>query len=316
MKFLRIGIIMAAILAAAAITVIAGIHDKSTATGTRAPAAPNKVTLPVAPESYLGIYAHGVPNSYAPVTAFATATGVRPDVIIYYSGWLEPFRVSFAAMVAEHGAIPLVQMEPTGISLAGIASGRYDSYLSSYAEAVRGYGRPVILSFGHEMNGSWYSWSNGHSSPVAFVAAWRHIVRVFRVAGAENVTWLWTVNIIDKNGNIPSPGPWWPGDSYVTWVGIDGYYATTSTTFAPLFGPTIVSVRALTNDPILIAETGASDSASQPGQIRDLFAGIHTYGLLGLMWFDAIGKEDWRLISPSAISALRQGAKAYHRLTS
>lgn len=316
MKFLRIGIIIAAILAAAAITVTTGIHDKSTATRARAPAAPHKVTLPVTPESYLGIYAHGVPNSYAPVTAFATATGVRPDVIVYYSGWLEPFRASFAAMAAEHGAVPLVQMEPTGISLAGIASGRYDSYLSSYAEAVRGYGRSVILSFGHEMNGSWYSWSNGHSSPVAFVAAWRHIVREFRVVGADNVTWLWTVNIIDKHGRIPSPGPWWPGDSYVTWVGIDGYYSRTSTTFAPLFGPTIVAVRALTSDPILIAETGVAGSASQPGQIKDLFAGIHNYGLLGLMWFDAIGKEDWRLINPSAISALRQGAKAYHRLAS
>jgi mannan endo-1,4-beta-mannosidase len=316
MKFLRIGIIMAAILAAAAVTVIVGIHDKSTATRTRAPAAPRKVTLPVAPESYLGVYAHGVPNSYNPVRAFAAATGVRPDVIVYYSGWLEPFRTNFATTAAEHGAVPLVQMEPTGISLAGIASGRYDSYLSSYAEAVRGYGRPVILSFGHEMNGSWYSWSNGHSSPAAFVAAWRHIVREFRVVGAENVTWLWTVNIIDRHGRIPSPGPWWPGDSYVTWVGIDGYYASTSTTFAPLFGPTIVSVRALTSDPIIIAETGVADNASQPNQIRDLFAGIHAYGLLGLMWFDAIGKEDWRLISPSAISAWRQGAMAYHRLAS
>jgi mannan endo-1,4-beta-mannosidase len=316
MKLLRIVIIMIAILTAAAITLTAGIHDKSTATRSYAPGTPHKVTLPDTPETYLGIYVRGVPNSYTKVTAFTTTTGVQPGMIVYYSGWLEPFRASFAAMAAEHGAIPLVQIEPTGISLAAIASGKYDSYLSSFAEAVRGYGRPIVLSFGHEMNGSWYSWSNGHSSPVAFVAAWRHIVREFRVVGAENVTWLWTVNIIDRHGRIPSPGPWWPGDSYVTWVGIDGYYARPSTTFAPLFGPTIVAVRALTSDPILIAETGVAGSARQPTQIRDLFAGIHTYGLLGLMWFDAIGKEDWRLITPSAISALRQGAEVYHRLVS
>ena len=76
--------------------------------------------------------------------------------------------------------VPLVQIEPTGISLSAIAAGKYDVYLSSYAEAVRDYGRAVILSFGHEMNGSWYSWSNGHSSPASFVAAWRHIVPEFR----------------------------------------------------------------------------------------------------------------------------------------
>jgi mannan endo-1,4-beta-mannosidase len=212
--------------------------------------------------------------------------------------------------------VPLVQMEPTGISLTAIASGRYDAYLTSYAEAVRGYGRPVILSFGHEMNGSWYSWSNGHSSPAAFVAAWRHIVKEFRLAGADNVTWLWTVNIIDRQGHIPSPGPWWPGSSYVTWVGIDGYYAQPSATFAPLFGPTIVAVRSLTSDPILIAETGIAGAARQAAQIDDLFAGVRNYGLLGLMWFDAIGKKDWRLISPGAITALRRGAEAYHRLAS
>ena len=316
MKPVRIIIIVTAILAAAAITVAAGVHDKSTAAKSRAPAAPRPVTLPDTPGTYLGIYVPGVPDSYAHVTAFTTATGVRPGVIVYYSGWLEPFRTGFAARAAEHGVVPLVQMEPTGISLTAIASGKYDGYLSSYAEAVRGYGRPVILSFGHEMNGSWYSWSNGHSSPAAFVAAWRHIVHEFRVAGADNVTWLWTVNIIDRPGHIPSPGPWWPGSSYVTWVGIDGYYAKPSIMFAPLFGPTIVAVRALTSDPILIAETGIAGTARQPAQIDDLFAGIRNYGLLGLMWFDAIGKQDWRLIRPDAITALRQGAEAYHRLVS
>jgi hypothetical protein len=232
-------------------------------------------------------------------------------VAVYYSGWLEPFRTTFAATAAAHGVLPMVQIEPTGISLRAIASGKYDGYLTSYAEAVRDYGRPVILSFGHEMNGSWYSWSNGHSSPSAYVAAWRHIVHEFRIAGTENVTWLWTVNIIDAQAGIPGPRSWWPGSPYVTWVGIDGYYAKPSATFAPLFGPTIVAVRALTSDPILIAETGIANTASQPTHIADVFAGIRTFGLLGLVWFDAVGKQDWRLLRPSAIAAFRLGAEAY-----
>ncbi len=85
---------------------------------------------------------------------------------------------------ADHGAVPLVQMDPDDVSIAAIASGQYDGYLSSYAEAVRAYGHPVILSFGHEMNGDWYSWGYRHTSPAVFVAAWRHIVNAVPRAGS------------------------------------------------------------------------------------------------------------------------------------
>jgi len=128
------------------------------------------------------------------------------------------------------------------------------------------------------------------------------------------VTWLWTINTIQKDGGVPPPGPWWPGNSYITWVGIDGYFTNSSSVFASVFGPTIVDVRSLTHDPILISETSATPVASQPAKIGDLFAGIHLYGLLGFVWFDAIDKVDWRLSSPAAIAALRRGAEMYHML--
>ena len=209
--------------------------------------------------------------------------------------------------------MPLVQINPTGISLPAIASGQYDTYLRSYAAAVRSYRYPVILSFGHEMNGDWYSWGYRHASPAAFVAAWRHIVTLFRAHGARNVTWLWTVNVIHAHGSIPAPAPWWPGSSYVTWVGIDGYYYKSSDRFAPLFGPTIIAVRELTRDPILIAETGAAPAAGKPAKIADLFAGVRATGLLGFVWFDAVGHRDWRISSPAAIAAFRRGARTYNR---
>jgi hypothetical protein len=236
-------------------------------------------------------------------------------LVSYYSGWLEQFRASFATAVAKGGAVPLVQIEPTNVSLAKIASGQYDGYLSSYAEAIRSYRHPVILSFCHEMNGSWYSWGYRHTSPAVFVAAWRHVVTLFRTVGAANVTWLWTVNVVNgtQHGRIPSPAPWWPGSSYVTWVGIDGYYLKASWRFAPLFGPTVVAVRALTSEPILIAETAVGPAAGQPAKIADLFAGVRSYGLLGLVWFDARGSQDWRLRSLAAIAAFRQGAETYKR---
>jgi len=279
---------------------------------------PLPVKLPPASASYLGVFTQGVPKSYAPVTAFTSATGARPDVVMYYSGWYMPFPTSFANTAASNGAVPLVQMDPDDISLAAIAAGKYDGYLSQYAVTVHAYRHPVILSFGHEMNGDWSSWGYRKTSPAVFVAAWRHIVSLFRTFRANNVTWLWTVNIINdtQKGTIPAPNPWWPGSSYVTWVGIDGYYLKPTWQFAPLFGPTISVVHQLTNDPILIAETGAVPSSDQSAKIADLFAGIHAYGLLGLVYFDATDKRNHQrfgLSGPTAVAAFRKGANTFTR---
>jgi mannan endo-1,4-beta-mannosidase len=303
---------VAAIAAAAAIAAGIGFYNR-----TAEPSGPLPVNLPISTASYLGLYANGVPTSYAGVTSFADATGARPDVVMSYSGWFVPFPVRFATTAADNGAAPLVQMDPDGISIAAIASGRYDGYLSAYAEAVRAYRHPVIIGFGHEMNGDWYSWGYRNTQPAVFVAAWRHIVRLFRALGARNVTWLWTVNIINDTqaGKIPNPTPWWPGNAYVTWVGIDGYYLKPNWQFAPLFGPTIGAVRALTGKPILVGETGATPGAGQPAKIADLFAGIRAYGLLGFVWFDTtndIGQK-FGISSPAAITAFSEGARTYHR---
>jgi hypothetical protein len=152
------------------------------------------------------------------------------------------FQAAFATTVAEHGGVPLVQIDPTRISLTAIAAGRYDSYLDAYARAVVAYRRPVILSFGHEMNGDWYT-----------------------------------------------------------------------STFPPLFGPTIAAVRRLTSQPILIAETAAAPAAGQPAKIADLFAGVRLYQLLGFVWFDSAHVRDWRLSRPEAITAFRRAARAFRR---
>jgi mannan endo-1,4-beta-mannosidase len=268
---------------------------------------------------YLGVYEPGAPATYAGVDQFAHAIGRQPNLVIYYSHWLEAFQVGFATLAAKHDATTIVQIDPENVSLTRIASGQYDAYLRSYAAAVKAFRTKVVLSFGHEMNGYWYSWSTLNTSPKVFVAAWRHIVTVFRAIGADNVIWLWTVNVVDNNIFIRNPAPWWPGSSYVTWVGIDGYYYTSSSSFPQVFGPTIVDVRMLTGDPILIAETGASLATGQPTKIADLFAGIQTYGLLGFAWFDANSSDaadrvvqDWRLDS-AALASFRRDANAFMR---
>ena len=309
----RIVAIGAAIIAVAAIAIGIIVFNKSSE-----PTGPLPVHLPPATASYLGVYTRGLPDSYEPVTAFTKATGSNPNVVMYYSGWYVPFPTGFANTVANHGGVPLVQMDPDHINIAHIASGRYDGYLSAYAEAVRAYKHPVIVGFGHEMNGNWSSWGYRNTDPAAFVAAWRHIVSLFRALGAQNITWLWTVNIINdsRSGKVDDRlNQWWPGASYVTWVGIDGYYLKSSWQFAPLFGPTIGKVRTLTSAPILIGETGAVPAAGQPSKIADLFAGIRSYGLLGFVYFNTTNSKGlpFGISSPAAIAAFHKGASTYHR---
>jgi hypothetical protein len=303
---------LVAIVAAAAIAAGVVTYNRSADPNGALP-----VHLPTTPQSYLGVYDNTFPASYTGLTGFSRATGTDPDIAMTYSGWYVPFPERFADTAASNGVVPLVQMDPTGVSVAAIAAGKFDPYLSEYAEAVRVYGHPVILSFGHEMNGTWYSWGYRNTSPKVFVAAWRHIVTLFRALHAKNVTWMWTVNIINdtRAGRIPSPAAWWPGHSYVDWVGIDGYYLKPNWQFAPLFGPTIFAVGKLTSDPILIAETGAITTVAQPAKIADLFAGIHKYGLLGFVWFDGTNSmgQDFSVTGPAAFAAFRRGGHTFSK---
>ena len=230
---------------------------------------------------------------------------------MYYSGWMEPFQVRFAETAARHHAVPLVQIDPTDISLTAIAAGQYDPYLRSYATAVRAFGGRVIISFGHEMNGNWYSWGYQHTSPAAFVAAWRHIVTVFRQQGASNVTWLWAVNVIASAREHPVPGRM-VARQLLCELGGD----------RRLLLQAVLDVRLPVRadhqgrpradprpDPDLRDRRRAF--AGKPAKIADLFAGVRAYGLLGFVWFNANKHRDWRISDPAASAAFRRGARAY-----
>ncbi len=259
------------------------------------------------PASYLGVYEPGVPRSYRLVGRFGAAVGHRPNLVLYYSSWGEPFQLSFAVQAAEHGAATLVQMDPGNAAMAAIAAGRYDHYLRTFAAAVRRFGRPVVIGFAREMNGWWYPWGQGHVPERTWIAAWRHLVTVFRAAGADNVTWQWTINSLGttRGGqrSIGLPRWWWPGAGYVTWVGIDGYYYNRFSTFASVFGSTIAAVRRFTNAPILLSEVGVSPGARPSAALSGLFAGLRADHALGLVWFDAPARRDWRLEDAPALLA-------------
>jgi Glycosyl hydrolase family 26 len=302
-------ILIAVLIAASAVAFV--VSQLASPSGTpNAPAA----SLPTDQASYLGVYERGALQTQQPIAEFAETVGKQPNLVGYYSGWKEPFETSFAETATRHSAITIVQWDPTLASVSKIAAGGYDSYLRSFADSVREFGHPVVLGFGHEMNAYWYSWGYKHIPPSTFVAAWRHIVTLFRARHADNITWLWTLQA-DERGTGPIAS-WWPGKKYVTWVGIDGYYYYPSETFFSIFGKTIAEVRALTGLPVLLSEVGVGPQAGQARKIPDLFAGMRQYGTLGLVWFDiaqhnGVFHQDWRIEdNQAAETAFRRGASA------
>jgi Glycosyl hydrolase family 26 len=272
-------------------------------------------SVPTPASPLVGVYEPGAPGSWSQITHFAGATRVQPGIVEYYSTWNEPFKTSFARTAWGHDAYVLVQLQPNGVTLASIAAGRSDAYLRSYADAVIAFGHPAILSFGHEMNGTWYSWGEGHTSPATFVAAWRHVVRVFRAAGAGNVTWLWTVN--STEGASRALRQWWPGAAWVDWTGVDGYYYQPTDTFGSLLGSTVTDIRGFSSAPLLIAETAVGTTANRESQIDGLFAGVRDERLAGVVWFDeaqhaGLYHQDWRLEDDAgARTAFTRAAATY-----
>jgi mannan endo-1,4-beta-mannosidase len=245
--------------------------------------------LPVRPQAYLGAFETTSPHSYSGMLLFTRTVGQAPNLATYYSGWWEPFWTSFAQESYAAGATTVVQIDPSNpphntVSIAGIVNGEYDSYLETFADEVADFGHQVIIGFGHEPDGKFYPWGEDHVSPSLWVAAWQHIVEVFRQQGAYNVTWLWTMNVLGSQTHPLSA--YWPGSSYVNWVGIDGYYQHSGNTYAQVFGPTIVAIREFTKTPILISETAVGPMDKERSQIADLYAGSATYGTLGFIWFD------------------------------
>jgi mannan endo-1,4-beta-mannosidase len=274
---------------------------------------PVRATLQDRPGTYLGVYSRGMPRSYQPAETFASAIGRAPNIAVYYSTWDERFQAIFAQQAWRHGTIVLVQMEPFGAGLASIAAGGSDHYLRAYADAVRDFGHPVIVSFGHEVNGPWYPWGTDTPAPV-YVAAWRHLVTVFRQQGAGNVTWLWAVNI----GLLPALNARYPGRGYVNWIGVTGYYASADSTFSNVLARTIAYMRRLApGKPVLIDETGIATGPARPAQIANLFRAARRDHLLGIVYFDVrqsggTYQQDWQLQGdPASVAAFRRAAKRY-----
>ena len=261
------------------------------------------------PGKFLGIEAPGAPGSLAPVQRFAASVGKKPNLIGQYVAWNTPFPAATVARAWGYGALSYLAWEPYTASVQSIADGHSDAYITQFAKAVRALNDPIALSFGHEMNGNWYPWGTTHTTPAEFVAAWRRIHNLFAQAGASNVIWVWNPNDIFPVPQVQLK-PYYPGNAYVDWIGVTGYFATTGpATYAELYAPTIAEVRGFTSKPVIIAETSIETGPNEVLSARQLI--LRTVmahpRILGLIWFDYDKNNvDWRVESrPIIDSAVR-----------
>jgi len=253
---------------------------------------------------FFGVEAEGAP-SLAPVASFASSVGRRPDLIGQYLAWNSSFDAHAVAAAWSYGALYYIAWEPFGTSAQAVAGGQSDRYISTFARAVRALNLPVAISFGHEMNGNWYPWGTGQTTPADFVAAWRHVHNLFIQAGASNVIWVWNPNVISAEPQLDLSA-YYPGDSYVDWAGITGYFpASGPKTFTSLYGPTMAEIKQFTTKPVIIAETSVETGPAELQAAHSLVAGVKRHpGVLGLIWFDFDkAGVNWRLESRPALRA-------------
>ncbi len=274
---------------------------------------------------YHGVYQPGAPHDMTRLADFERDAGKSAAIVMWYQDWvgngtLDP---TLLRGVAAHGSVPMITWEPwdatrgvnqPAFSLAAISTGTHDAYVQRWAQGLAVYGGPVLLRWGHEMNGDWYPWGAGinGNTPAQYIAAWRRLYGIFQAAGATNVQWVWSPNVVWADQAAFEP--FFPGDAAVHWLGLDGYNwgttrgGSTSGTgtgswqsFTQVFAASYGRITALSPKPLMIAETAsAEDGGNKAAWITDALAQrIPTTfpRIRAVIWFNEQKERDWRIQS-------------------
>jgi len=227
--------------------------------------------------------------------------------------------IPFFSWAAESS--PRTSEEDPEYQLADLIEGRYDAYIAQFAAEAKAWGHPFFLRFNWEMNGNWFSWSQGinGNKPGQYVAAWRRVHDIFTAVGATNATWVWCP-YADPNRRFNKLKPLYPGNAYVDWTCMDGYNWGRNPvnpkpwrSFDQIFATTYeqITKKVAKGKPMLLAEFGTSSKGgSKPQWIREMLAIIpRKYPRIrGLIYLDGLDRGiDWTVESSAA--ALAQFAR-------
>jgi len=124
------------------------------------------------------------------------------------------------------------------------------------ANAVKAFGKPIFIRWNWEFNipGGNKCMGNGTDAQqqAGFIAAWQNIYNIFKAQGATNVSWIWNPN---NTIVYPDPAPFYPGNAYVDWIGVDGYDKFNDNDFGTIFNAFYQEFSSY-GKPFLVAETG------------------------------------------------------------
>ena len=293
---------------------------------TAVPVEPPAIPVAAAPvESWLfDPNAAGVTfGAYDPSGALADLSGLD-HLFIRWTGDedagvpVEDIQASYAA-----GAPVMLSVEPWGIDgrdseavLLDIVAGDYDPVIVEMAATIKAIEQPVLVRFAHEMdlNGI-YPWS--WQRPADYIAAYRHVVDVFRANGADNALWVWS-----PAGTLEAT-EYYPGDDYVDYAGLTilqfmpwevraGH--NEARPFEMLIAEKYFLLEPL-GKPILLAEVGVSfDPALKDPRLSEMIDVLDKYPLIrGLVYFNDRNPEvavtryrpEWSLL-PDQVAILRQ----------
>lgn len=290
--------------------------------------AETKAAIVGSQSAFYGFTQDGLPADTTKFDALEATTGKALSSVGWYQSFDDDFRGDLVERSWSRGALPVFTWMPTGtganhVSLTSIIAGAQDVYLRRYAGAIVRQNLPVVIRYGHEMNGRWYGWSSGrddyNNSAEKYKQAWIHVWTVFQEVGAnDNAIWLWSPSRIDDLHPSPTNGltamaDSYPGDQYVDWVGASVYlrHASTGSTYDATFGRTVAALEAVTTKPLFFAEIGAieTDGATDVAQLKADF--IHNTltafaadaHVVGFLWNNNVattlvnGQEvtnDWR----------------------
>lgn len=272
-----------------------------------------------APGVFLGVFREGE-NPVEIIESAAREWQRTPAALMWFTRFGTPFPTERVKAVHANGQLAQITWEPwysqdQGVNLQALLRGEYDTYILQYAQDAATADVPLMLRWGHEFNGDWYPWtvSKNGRDPALFARAWRHVVLLFRRAGAHKVQHVWCYN----NDSVPGE-PWndpfkaYPGDDVVDWIGIDGYNFGNSQSwskwksFDECFGAAYAAARRhAPSKPIVIGEMASSEGGGSKTQwLREMLVTLRRMpAVRALTWFDIKKETDWLVASSAASSA-------------
>ena len=267
--------------------------------------------------SRFGLFAPEMYQGYdACVDSLARAFGVRPGYYLWFQAIGDPFPTSVVVSNTLRSAATVISLSlsDTGADslrndtlLREITLGLWDSVLDVFADSAAATGVTIYLRFGYEMNGTWFPWGGKASW---FIAAWNHAHALFALRGATNVRWLFAPGIVWDGLTVAADIlPYYPGDSVVDGIGLDGYNYGDNydqwhhwESFASVFATSLQGIKNL-GKPLWITEIGCPTDPRRPAWLGDLFTFMDENPCIeACLYFNAhkSGEPDFRLQSDTA----------------